>query len=913
MKTTLLSISACLVLVCSLPAEESTLQVITPSEDLLESRPRRIVTSGFFVTNWSDREGTFTPEVDLPPGWQLIASDHSIRLGPGEREMSIVSFLIPRTARAGSYTVGYSLRSQDKTVSSGQSSIGVHVVPVTKLHLEVLDCPEFVVAGETYDVTAVIVNQGNTSSEIDLNITSHTGFPLEGGKRAFSLPPGESAVFRVGVRTDPGIREVTRERLSITARAGNPPGTREQAWCYLEILPRVSGTKSRYRRVPVMAAISYYSEEEDWGRPRAQASFSGSGNLSADGTQHVDFAFRGPDLGQNRVLGNRDEYYLNYRYGSHSIVLGDHSYSVSPLTENHRYGRGVRGKVRSDRLEVSGYHMKTRWAEPDEKQTAGKMDLHLGDDSFLGLRYLRKTYPDAGEMLSLEANLHPAEGTGLEMEYGRGLPQGHRNEAYRLKLMTLASWGSYLLRFIHADADYPGYFRNMDFISTSLGLNFSRDFRLDGSFRQERHNLNLDPLGYTAPLERDYRLRLIFRSGTEMDYSLAYRFRESKDRFAESMFNLSERSVRAALSWRQDSWDCHAAAEVGRTRDRMTDRTRRLERYTASVRVKPGRRHSYHGYFYYDRSVEAVKDERRHLSAGLTASILLRPGTALDASFRSNMFEDLENQNRDVFELSLRQRMFGRTELVFKGHYTDYHSGEESRNLAFMVEYNIPFGMPVSRRADIGSLKGRVYDLETAKPLPEVILKLDGYTAVTDRAGRFSFPTVPGGTRHLKVDRSSIGLERITSRRFPMEIQIKGGETTSIEISVVRGATLSGRVDLYAYEDSSSGVLTPNSQRRLEMKHGLSGTMIELTDGDEIKRTLTASDGSFVIEEIRPGRWTLLIPPEHLPEQHTVAGGALLVLLGPGADETVEIRVSPRERPLHIIKEGGTLRERTPD
>ena len=146
-----------------------------------------------------------------------------------------------------------------------------------------------------------------------------------------------------------------------------------------------------------------------------------------------------------------------------------------------------------------------------------------------------------------------------------------------------------------------------------------------------------------------------------------------------------------------------------------------------------------------------------------------------------------------------------------------------------------------------------------------------------------------------------------------MEIAIEGGKTASIEIPVVRGASIKGRVDLYAYEDSSSGVLTPDSKRRLEMKHGLASTMIELTDGDEIKRSLTARDGSFAIEEIRPGRWTLVIPSEHLPDHHTVADGEILFVLSPGEEETVEIRVIPRERPVHIIEEGGTLREQAPE
>jgi hypothetical protein len=297
------------------------------------------------------------------------------------------------------------------------------------------------------------------------------------------------------------------------------------------------------------------------------------------------------------------------------------------------------------------------------------------------------------------------------------------------------------------------------------------------------------------------------------------------------------------------------------------------------------------------------------MSAGITASVMVGSSTTLDAGFRSNAFEDLENQDRNVFEINLRQRLFGQTELVLRGHYTDYRYKEESRHFAFMAEYSIPFGMPVSRREDVGTLKGKVYDQETGNPLRDVILKLDGATAVTDGAGRFTFPAIPAGIHHLKVDRSSIGLDRITRQRFPMEITIRGGKTIAIEVAVVRGASISGRIDLYAYEDSTSGVLTPDSRRRLVRRHGLGNTMIELSDGDETRRLLTASDGSFRMEELRPGRWTMVVPLKHLPEYHRVDNGEIRFHLTPGGEETVAVRVVPRERPVRIIEDGGTLFE----
>jgi hypothetical protein len=909
MKTFSLFASFWLLIASTVAAGEPGVKVISASDDLLESQPRRVVTSIFFVSNEAEEEIHLTPRIDLPPGWHLIASDPALHLRSGQREMSLVSFLIPRTAQAGSYKVGFSVHPQGGQAGADSSSIRVDIVPISRLRVEVLEAPEFVVAGETYRASIVVMNQGNSTTQVEISAASHTGFPMQDDTEPVSLQPGESAAFYIGVATDPGIREVMQERLSITARALNEPGTKDQAWCYLEILPRVTGMRSRFNKVPVMSSVSYFSEQSGWEASKTQATFRGSGNLDDQGRQHIDFMLRGPDLGQNRLLGNRDEYFVKYRYGGQTLILGDYSYSVSPLTESHRYGRGGKASVALGHLNVGGYHMKARWSESDREQTAGHVDYHFGEESLVGLRYLKRGHDREDEMMSLESRFQPSDDTDVQLEYAHALGRDRASDAYRLKCTSLTSWGSYLLRFIRAGSDYTGYYQDMDFISTSLGLHFLEDVRLDASFRQERHNLNLDPSRYTAPLERDYRIRLLFRSGTSLDYSLAYKIRESRDRFAEGLFDFREKSVRAALSQRNDRWDCNAAAEIGRTRDRLNDNTRRLERYTATLRMKPSSRQSYHAYFYYDRNGGPGPQVTTHLSAGVSASVALDANTALDAGVRSNFFKNIENQDQDVVELSLRRQLFRHTELIFRGHYTDYRDKEESRNLAFMVQYSIPFGMPISRRDEVGSLKGSAYDQETGLPLADVILKLDGATAVTDRSGRFSFPTIPVGAHHLTVDRSSIGLDRIPLRRFPAEITIRGGKTTSLEIPVVRGATISGRIEIFAYEDSTAGILTPLSRRRLERTGHLANTMIELTDGDETKRILTARDGTFAAHELRPGRWTLVIPLEHLPEYHRVDNTDLRFTLKPGQTEHVSIRIVPKDRPVMILEDGGTLTE----
>jgi hypothetical protein len=913
MKTGLLFASVVILLAGRAGAGDPGIAIAPATGPLLESRPREIVTCAFLVANWGEDDLELATSVELPPGWHLLTSDGMLSLKAGRRETSIVSFLVPRTARAGSYTVGFSVRHTETGQNAGSSVLQVDVVPVSELRLQVVSSPGFVVAGNPYQVSLALTNLGNSTAEVEIQAASRTGYAPAPRTGTRELEPGESSAWVIEARTDPDIRETVKERLSVAARTVKGPPAKAQVSSYVDILPRVTGSANRFRKLPVSASIAYFNERNGNGCSGVQTSLVGSGDLDEDGGHHVKFVLRGPHSGLSRLLPEREEYFVDYAAGGRSVILGDYGYSVSPLTRSHIPGRGGRTSFSLGHLGIGAHHMKSRWAEPQEEETAAYVDYGIGAGSMVGIRYLRRELNHPGEIVSFESRLCPAQGTDLQTEYARQLTTGVGCDAWRLKFTTLAPWGSYLLRFINAGPCYQGYYRNMDYISTSLGLNVSRVFRFDTGFRQERHYQDPEPPADSNPLQRDYSVRLLFRAGPSVDYSLALHFRQDLDQTPQAGFDFLERSVRAAFSRRYLRWDWSTAAEIGRTRDRVSGDTKRVERYTAAIRIKPTGRQFCRAFFSYDLNGRPDSPVKTHLSGGVIASFEITSRTAVQIGARSNLWEDLESRSRSVVEINLRQGLFRGTEMRLNCYYSKDDGGPGAHGPAFMLEYDIPFGLPVGKRNEAGTLKGRVYDEDTGSALEEVLLTLDGATAVTDGSGRFVFPAVHPGTHHLRVDKSSIGLDRITRESLPVQVEIHGGKTATVDMPVVKAASLSGRVEIFTYGDATSAPVKPGASRDLKEAGGLANILVQMSNGEETRHFLTSGDGTFAAADLRPGVWTITIPPDCLPSHHVVADDSPTLDMRPGSSEAIAIRIIPVERPVRMLKEGGTIREEIRD
>jgi hypothetical protein len=169
------------------------------------------------------------------------------------------------------------------------------------------------------------------------------------------------------------------------------------------------------------------------------------------------------------------------------------------------------------------------------------------------------------------------------------------------------------------------------------------------------------------------------------------------------------------------------------------------------------------------------------------------------------------------------------------------------------------------------------------------------------------------------LERSSIGLDRVPTEKFPLLIEVKHRKAAEIEIGVVRSCRISVRVKVLpsAPDKKQSGEqmrsgdsllwIGPGEEEGFEKENLvkiLGNTLVELTDGKENLRQFTDQNGGFVFEDIRPGKWILKVHDDDLSSQYYLEQKKFEIELKPGEKKEVVARVLPRLRPIQIIEEG---------
>ena len=194
----------------------------------------------------------------------------------------------------------------------------------------------------------------------------------------------------VAVKTDGKMRKESKHRLQFTAKVIEDEKTRAQATSVVNVIPRITGERDPFHKSRIELTYSQITQKNREINTGFQTELSGEGTLDEAGKRHVAFLFKGPDIQEKSNFGERDESRLSYWTTDYALHLGDRSYSLSPLTENYAYGRGIEGRVKLNNVSLGAYSQKTRWIDPEEEQTAGHIDYSIGEKYTIGLNHLKK-------------------------------------------------------------------------------------------------------------------------------------------------------------------------------------------------------------------------------------------------------------------------------------------------------------------------------------------------------------------------------------------------------------------------------------------------------------------------------------------------------------------------------------------
>ncbi|MDD5713223.1 MAG: carboxypeptidase-like regulatory domain-containing protein, partial [Smithellaceae bacterium] len=480
----------------------------------------------------------------------------------------------------------------------------------------------------------------------------------------------------------------------------------------------------------------------------------------------------------------------------------------------------------------------------------------------------------------------------------------------------------YNMRYSSAAPEYLGYYSDMDLFSAGLSVPLVNKLRINGNYRRERRNLDDNPLLGPASFEeyRQIGVENTFGKGTTVFLDLQERIDE--DRLPVSSFDYREDSVRLGVSQAMARVNIYASTELGTKRDFLTDERSCLERYHASFFWRPTAGQSYHGFIDYDNNRDGQSIGQRSLTAGVGGAFQITDRTFLEAEYQSQVYREENRSDSDMVELRVSHTFVNAQKVLLRGRRSNYGGTDRVNDTAFIAEYTIPFGIPVSRKMTLAVVEGHVVSELDGRPLAEVLVTLNGFSAVTDREGRFRFNSVIPGAYYLNVDLSAVGKGLVPCREMPLPIEAAGGRDVDLELPVTKAASLSGQLRMYRFENGhddrpparelfvgedgrGSSLGSPTST--IVAAACLSDTIVELRQGDEVKRRLTDSQGRFCFEELRPGKWSLAVEDGKIPGNYYLEQSPCEVTLAPGDREERPLKILPRKRTIQFLQEEGVL------
>lgn len=916
-------------------------EVRAVSPKLQDAAPGHILTLSFLVSNRTDGEEEFLESLQLPEGWQVIVPAGSFRLRPSEATTRLMAFQVPRGVVAGHYEVTYGVRSQRDYAIQDADTVAVAVLPVTKLALLVEEKAESVIAGETYEIKLRLVNQSNVGLPIRLEVSSSENYPAEIEPEEATLAAGQSVPLSVTVQTDAQERRPRTHYVRVKAQAEeiNNGETTAGITVGVEIIPRVTGELDMYHRLPAELTVRLAGEESSAG---VQVELRGEGPLDEEKTKRLEFLFRGPDIQDKGPLGWRDEYYLSYFAPELDVRLGDQSYGLSRLTSYSRYGRGLGVDFHPPQEPTAGgaYYLDERWSRPD-RQEGGLYVAHRVNARVLArLNFLRRERASGNDYVALddtlwsvEAETKPREDMNLQVEYARcdsDRDQGGGEEAYRVEWDgRIGQRGYYRAAKFHADPDYYGCYHDSDHVYASLSYPLAPRLQGHVSYNRYESNLDLRPENRTAQRETLWQAGANYSLERGWYLALDYDDFERYDRLMPAQFDYREEAVRLGVGRSAEKYSFRVEVRGGDQEDRLSGDSETVWNYNFFTTYRP-RREAFFTLYAGFGDDEALSSSRLlGASNNLGASVAwrLRPDLDLDFWYTKYNFDGGDYRpESDSYNLRLCYELPNTHRLILEArHNTGEWRDDET---CYQLAYTIPLGLPVAKKKNIGSIRGRVYDAEApGQPgVAGVILRTNGATAVTNAKGEFIFPSAAPGTYQLFVDRPSIGLERVTEQKLPLTVEVVATAVTGVEIGLVRAATVSGTVLLIPANGNGNGngvngnggnhndngangngavvIGAPGANNGKQEPTGLANMLVELANGQETLRRITDQNGRFLFDSVRPGPWRLKVYDHNLPAYHYLEMPEQDLTLEPGARAEITVRVLPKVRQIRFIDEG---------
>lgn len=854
--------------------------------DTLEVVPGERGSVAFRVVNHG--RGVVEPRlsVEAPDAWRVVAPPPELNLAAGVSVVRIVSFFAPPDARAGIYPITLAANGGDRRASD---RVAVRVTANPELRVEVEEAPVWATAGEPYSVRFRITNAGNVPLAFRIRLYSPHDFGARADTTSMRMDPGRSTAVLVAV-TPPeelGRSLVHGLRLRVVAEQDSA-----DAVARVEVVPR--GRTAREPRGGLPAEVRLRASADPRAGPPVRV--HAAGPLRPGSRTSVEALFQGPTQ-EYSMFGETDVYRVRMESPRFSLSLGDDFYRLSRLTEPGQEGVGVGGSARVGPLEGGGFVQRDRRSFQPDTQYAAFASLSLGRPLQLrGNWFRRDSRRGRREVVSGAAALRVSGWLRADGEYG-WRPE---TAAAARTLDLTASLGPLTveLRHLRGDSTYGGPYAGLASDGAHVRLRPWRQLFVEGSVEDQ----SIRRPAATFDVDQSHRsARVALGWGSVI--TVEGHHLERTFRFGVADADREANSLRLRLGIPVGALALYPSVEAGMGDDRLTNESSPFWRAGLRSRLATARASISTSVEYFTGGTLHRSVAEEGVSGNASASLRFGSSLRLNASVYGTRYLAPFERTNLVVNGMLEQRLpFGH--LLSARVLSRASTGAfEHRETIALLDYTIPFKLPVGRVPAPASAIGRVFDADTDQPLRRVIVRVGGRRIATDARGRVTVRGLEPGTHYVDVDRSTIEAGRVPTTPMPLRLEVRPGQRTEFELGMVAAADLNVAVSLIRGTSLTGRGPAPDQEP-------LSRVLLEFRSGEDRFRRPTDERGRVELRGLRPAEWTVKVVRADLPAFHRFEEDSVSLLVAPGERTELELVARPVERRLEVVATGELREER---
>ncbi|PID46471.1 MAG: hypothetical protein CSB47_03835, partial [Proteobacteria bacterium] len=749
--------------------------------------------------------------------------------------------------------------------------------------------------------------KGNSALPLTVSAKDNTGYLTRVEPRQLQLAPSDNAVITLTSTVPADLKKSLSHILKLSLHGQS---VTEEKRISTQIISRTPEGTGLYHTLPTRIKANYVNEGDE---RHFQTELAVRGSLDEQGQHFIDALYRDTQANDISSLGGHSEQRISYQHNAFQLHLGDRIFPVAGITDDGFYGRGfeVGYQPIQQNWNIRAFTVEQHPDDKDDTDQAIKPDKQGFEVGYRHGEHLELTF-NMIKSNTADNSQHEERLNGVEVYWDKytaaaihlSLAQDKDGRAFRFEQNGTLNNLSYDLEIERADTTFDGS------ISDIERQNFTGIYHINQKQSYFRTNLfhSKDNLGRdtTRRMTEEKNISLGFghylkKNNRDSVYVELFA-KDIWDRRIESDLNQSEQGIRLDyLKNFSPELDLNATLEYLKTNNKLNSEASNKLRGSLTLAYTPS--DNYHFGFNMDSlqtDTNATGASTDRLSYGFNATVNLGAGQRLSGYWRHSEYDDTASQN---LQLNYHHTFRNRLKLGFS--IASKLQQDESNELSYLLSLSTPMDVPLYKHNNIGSVSGKVIDLQSQQPIADTVVSLAGQYAVTDKNGNYRFQAVRAGNYQITTD-----LSRTTYRNHFMadaahqEVTLIANRNTRHDINLAPGTGVSGRVVNYtAYHAPAikAGIDVRHSPRqdtaKLRSGSGIGGVLVTLTsneNGTKKHKTLTNKEGYFHFNGISAGRWHIQASdPSGLIKEARLDKPLRTIELSTDKDQVITFRAIP--------------------